>query len=202
MKVNIASSGARVFEIKNTAQKNKRKAIFLDRDGVLNKYKDYIVHPGQVELYEDTVQAVKKINDSDYYAIVVSNQAAIAKGKSSEENIQQVFIRLNDLLKNEGAILDGIYYCPHHPQGEVAELKIDCDCRKPKTGMFEEAAKDFNLSLKACYMIGDDICDIELARNAEIGAIFKKSEKGVTPPAPDYVADTLMQAVEFILNKN
>lgn len=151
-----------VIQAKNL--KNKQKAIFLDRDGTINKYVGFLRKEEEFELLPGVAEAIKKINKTGYLAIVVTNQPVIARGEVSLEELEMVHNKMETLLGKEGAYLDAIYYCPHHPhsgyEGEVKELKIDCDCRKPKPGMFLKAASDFNIDLKQSYMVGDSENDI------------------------------------------
>ena len=145
--------------------KNKQKAIFLDRDGTINKYVGFLRNIDDFELIDGVAQAIKKINASGYLAIVVTNQPVIARGEVTVPQLQEIHNKMETLLGLEGAYLDAIYYCPHHPHkgyaGEVPELKIDCDCRKPKPGMLLKAAKDFNIDLNQSYMIGDGENDVK-----------------------------------------
>ena len=157
-----------IVEAKNLH--NKQKAIFLDRDGTLNKYVGFLRKPEELELLEGVAEAIKKINQSGYLAIVVTNQPVIARGEVTYEQLQEIHNKMETLLGKEGAYLDGIYFCPHHPDsgyvGEVKELKIDCDCRKPKPGLLLQAAKDFNIDLSQSWMIGDAKSDILAGKNA------------------------------------
>lgn len=185
--------------------KNKQKAIFIDRDGVINKYKGFIKTANDIELENGVVDAIKRINQSEYLAIIVSNQPVIARGEASFEEVNKMFDKIETLLGKEGAYLDGIYYCPHHPHsgfsGEVKELKIDCDCRKPKIGMLNQAVADFNIDLSKCYMIGDSNVDIETGINAKIKTIRVKSELVEEEKfTPNYRAENLLQAVKIILS--
>ena len=145
--------------------KNKQKAIFLDRDGTINKYVGFLRNIDDFELIDGVAQAIKKINASGYLAIVVTNQPVIARGEVTVPQLQEIHNKMETQLGLEGAYLDAIYYCPHHPHkgyaGEVPELKIDCDCRKPKPGMLLKAAKDFNIDLNQSYMIGDGENDVK-----------------------------------------
>lgn len=145
--------------------KNKQKAIFLDRDGTINKYVGFLRKEEEFELIDGIAEAVKKINQSGFLAIVVTNQPVIARGEVSFEGLETIHNKMEMLLGKEGAYLDGIYFCPHHPhsgyEGEVKELKIDCDCRKPKPGMLLKAAEDFNIDLSQSYMVGDGENDIK-----------------------------------------
>jgi len=184
--------------------KNKQKAVFLDRDGVLNVYKGYITHPDQLELYPGVIDAIKKINKSEYLAIVITNQPVLARGDCSQETLDAIFRKLDTELGNQGAFLNKVYYCPHHPDkgfsGEVPALKIECSCRKPRTGMIKQACFDFNLDLSSCVMIGDDNRDLEMAQNAKIPAIFVESEAGTVPKFPVVSrAENLLQAINWFL---
>lgn len=150
--------------------RNKQKAIFLDRDGTINKYVGYLRTPEQFELLEGVGEAVRKINLSGYLAIVVTNQPVIARGEVTVDGLQQIHNKMETILGKEGAYLDGVYYCPHHPDkgfaGEVEELKIVCECRKPKAGLLLKAAKDFNIDLSQSWMIGDSENDVLAGKNA------------------------------------
>ena len=150
--------------------RNKQKAIFLDRDGTINKYVGYLRTPEQFELLDGVGEAIRKINLSGYLAIVVTNQPVIARGEVTADGLQQIHNKMETMLGKEGAYLDGVYYCPHHPDkgfaGEVEELKIVCECRKPKAGLLLQSAKDFNIDLSQSWMIGDSENDVLAGRNA------------------------------------
>lgn len=150
--------------------RNKQKAIFLDRDGTINKYVGFLRDIDQFELIDGAAEAIKKINNAGYLAIVITNQPVIARGEVTFEQLDEIHNKMETLLGQEGAYLDGIYFCPHHPdkgfEGEIPELKIDCDCRKPKPGMILQAAKDFNIDLLSSWMVGDGKNDIECGKNA------------------------------------
>ena len=148
----------------------KQKAVFLDRDGTLNKYVGFLNKAEQFELLPEVVEAVKMINKSGYLTIVVTNQPVIARGECSWEELLQIHDKMETELGKGGAFLDGIYICPHHKdkgfEGERPEYKFDCDCRKPKAGLFLQAAHDFNIDLGQSMMIGDSVRDMESGRNA------------------------------------
>lgn len=150
--------------------RNKQKAIFLDRDGTINKYVGYLRTPEQFELLDGVGEAIRKINLSGYLAIVVTNQPVIARGEVTVDGLQEIHNKMETMLGKEGAYLDGVYYCPHHPDkgfaGEIEELKIVCECRKPKAGLLLEAAEDFNIDLSQSWMIGDSENDVLAGRNA------------------------------------
>lgn len=145
--------------------KNKQKAIFFDRDGTINRYVGYLRNIDEFQLVSGAAEAIKKINNSGYLAIVVTNQPVIARGEVTYEQLQEIHNKMETLLGQEGAYLDAIFYCPHHPhkgyEGEIPELKIDCKCRKPKPGMLLTAAEEFNIDLAHSWMIGDGENDIE-----------------------------------------
>lgn len=150
--------------------KHKQKAIFLDRDGTINKYVGFLKNIDDFELIDGVAPAIRKINESGYLAIVVTNQPVIARGEVSFEKLEEIHNKMETLLGKEGAYLDAIYYCPHHPhkgyEGERPELKIDCNCRKPKPGMLLKAAEDFNIDLSQSWMIGDGENDVRAGINA------------------------------------
>ena len=150
--------------------KNMQKAIFLDRDGTINKYVGFLRNIDDFELIDGVAEAIRKINETGYLAIVVTNQPVIARGEVSFDELEEIHNKMETLLGKEGAYLDAIYYCPHHPhkgyEGERPELKIDCDCRKPKPGMLLKAAEDFNIDLSQSWMVGDGENDIKAGTNA------------------------------------
>ena len=152
--------------------KNKRPAIFLDRDGVLNKDVDLICDPDKLELLSGVAEAVKLINASGYLAVVVTNQPVIAKNFCDFPDLQRINNKLETLLGRERAYLDAIYFCPHHPEkgfpGERVEYKIKCNCRKPAPGMLLQAAKDLNIDLPQSYLIGDRETDIQAGQAAGV----------------------------------
>lgn len=155
--------------------KNKQKAVFLDRDGTINKYVGFLTKPEQFELIPGVAEAIKKINKSGYLTIVVTNQPVIARGGCTWEELQEIHNKMETELGKEGAFVDAIYICPHHPdkgfEGERPEYKYDCDCRKPKSGLLVQAAIDFNIDISQSIMIGDDERDYK----AGIAAKVKKS---------------------------
>ncbi|NLP47385.1 MAG: HAD-IIIA family hydrolase [Clostridiales bacterium] len=143
----------------------KKRAIFLDRDGTLNIHKGFIKRAEDLELLPGAGDAVAKINRAGYLTVLITNQAVIARGDCSLEELERIHGRLECLLGQDGAFLDALYFCPHHPDagfpGERPEYKFDCQCRKPKPGMLLEAADDLNIDLAASYMVGDSFRDVE-----------------------------------------
>ena len=179
--------------------RNKQKAIFLDRDGTINKYVGYLRTPEQFELLEGVGEAIRKINLSGYLAIVVTNQPVIARGEVTVDGLQQIHNKMETMLGKEGAYLDGVYYCPHHPDkgfaGEVEELKVVCECRKPKAGLLLKAAKDFNIDLSQSWMIGDSENDVLAGKNAGC----KTALIGETDYGQNLQATSLLDFVKEIL---
>lgn len=150
--------------------KNKQKAIFLDRDGTINKYVGFLRDIDEFELLDGVADAIQEINASGYLAIVSTNQPVIARGEVSFDELEMIHNKMETLLGQKGAYLDAIYFCPHHPhkgyEGERPELKFDCECRKPKPGMLLKAAQEFNIDLAQSWMIGDGENDIKAGMNA------------------------------------
>lgn len=187
--------------------KNRQRAIFLDRDGTMNVSKGFISNADDLELIPGTIEAIKAINKSGALAIVITNQPVIARGECSFEELHNIHNKLKTLLGEKGAFVDDIFYCPHHPdkgfEGEVPELKFDCECRKPKTGMIDEAVKKYNIDLSKSYMVGDSTMDLELARNAGVKSVLVDTgfagNDGKYDRSCDIEAKDLLDAVEKII---
>lgn len=150
-----------------------RRAVFFDRDGVLNRAVNYPewgvdspAHPEDLRLYPDAARAVRTVRAWGFLAVLVSNQPGIAKGKYSEQAFQEIDRRLDDLLKAEDAQLDGRFYCLHHPQAVQVEYRQACDCRKPRPGLLLRAAAQFGLDLSGSYLVGDTSSDVGAAESA------------------------------------
>ena len=180
-------------KVERRSLSKKQKAIFLDRDGTINKYVGFLRDINQFELTDSAAESIKTINKSDYLAIVVTNQPVIARGEVSFKQLDEIHQKMETLLGKEGAFIDGLYFCPHHPdsgfEGEVKELKIDCDCRKPKPGMLLQAAKDFNIDLSQSFMIGDS--DNDMAAGSAAGCKCIRIDRD----------GDLLKAVKQALNK-
>ena len=196
-----------ICEKKNLS--NKQKCIFLDRDGTVNKYVGFLRKAEQMELTQTAAKAIREINCSEYLTVIVTNQPVIARGECSLEELERIHNKMYTLLGNEGAYVDGLYFCPHHPdsgfEGEVKELKFDCDCRKPKTGLLKRAAEEMNIDLSRSWFVGDTYQDVQTGVNAGMKTILlnsgdenKTNRYGCTP---DHIAEDLSQAVEIILNQ-
>ena len=181
---------------------NKQKAVFLDRDGTINKYVGFLRNINEFELIDGVAEAIKKINASGYLAIVVTNQPVIARGEVTFQKLEEIHNKMETELGLQGAYLDAIYYCPHHPhkgyEGEVPELKIECDCRKPKPGMLLKAADDYNIDLSQSYMIGDGENDIKAGLAAGCKAVLINGEG--TDARSEYFGqiDTMDSVLEFV----
>lgn len=186
-----------------------QRAVFLDRDGTLVPDKDCLRSADGLELLPGVAHALHHLNHSGWRAVLITNQPVVAKGWCSEAELQNIHNKLETLLGREHAFLDRIYFCPHHPDkgfpGERPELKIDCDCRKPKTGMIRSAIADLNIDLNQSWFIGDTTTDLQTAKNAGVKSILVRTgaagKDGKHDARPDFVFDTLAEALNFILNQ-
>ena len=186
---------------------NLQKCIFLDRDGTINKYRGLVKKADELELADDAALAIKTINTSSYLAICATNQPVVARGDTTFEELRNIHNKMETLLGKDGAYLDALYFCPHHPaggfEGEVPELKFDCDCRKPKIGLLKKAQERFNIDLSKSWFIGDTDRDIQTGINAGCRTIFLDTTPN--PPIrfedakPDFVCHSLSEAVNLIM---
>lgn len=191
------------------SKKNKRPAIFIDRDGTVVREVDLLHRIEDLGLLSFSAAAIKKINNSDYLSFLITNQPVVARNLCDIAAIRQIHNKLETLLGREGAYLNDIYFCPHHPDkgypGENPEFKIDCDCRKPKTGMISKAVKEYNVDVESSWVIGDMTTDIQTGKNAGMKTILvrtgKAGEDGKFEVSPDYIFDNIGDAVDFILSK-
>ena len=174
-----------------------RRAVFLDRDGTLNVEIQQILVPERVTLIEGAAEAVRAINEAGLLAILVTNQAVIARGYCNEEDLERVHERLRDLLGRDGAHLDAIYYCPHHP-----EYTGPCGCRKPQSGLIRRAQTDFDIDVTHSWVVGDSVKDVRLARGVGASAALVRTGKAGSDlgpnDRPDRVFDSVLQAAGFI----
>lgn len=186
--------------VANKSLINKQKAIFLDRDGTINKYIGFLRNINDFELLPGVNEAIKMINASGYLAIVVTNQPVIARGEVSFAELDEIHNKMETLLGKDGAYLDAIYFCPHHPhkgyEGEIPKLKFDCDCRKPKPGLLIKAAEDFNIDLSKSWMIGDGESDVLAGKAAGCKTILLSNEHCDTMTCAN-----LLDAVRLILKE-
>lgn len=181
--------------------RNKQKAIFIDRDGTINTHVGFLTEIDDFSLIPGVAEAIKKINSSEYLAIVITNQTVIARGEVTLKKLQDIHNKMEFLLGRKGAYLNAIYYCPHHPdkgfEGERPEYKIECDCRKPKPGMILQAAADFNIDLSESWMVGDSKNDI----GAGMAAGCMTALIGSSIYGQSATFDSLLDFAEKILNK-
>lgn len=187
----------------------KRKAVFIDRDGTLSEEVGYINHPSRLRLFPYSAHALKLLNEKGWLAIVVTNQAGVARGYFQEEMVRVVHERLRKKLAEHGAHLDAIYYCAHHPSVGQEPYRLDCNCRKPKPGLIQQANEELDIDLEKSWMVGDRYSDIELARNAGLRSSFVLSGYGRGEweyqrqnwtQQPDLVAENLFEAVKTIID--
>lgn len=188
-----------------------RRAVFMDRDGTISEEIGYVNHPSRYRIFPYSAEAVRLLNEAGWLAILVTNQAGVARGYFTEDLIGATHDLLTQELKRGGAHLDAIYYCAHHPSVGEPPYRVDCDCRKPKPGLIQRAAADFPLDLAGSWMIGDRYSDIELARNAGLRSAFVMSgygrgeweyQRSAWRREPDMVADDLLEAVRKIVQGN
>lgn len=197
----------RAGKVQRRSLSKKQKAIFLDRDGVLNYDTDLIHRPEDFNLYPFTADSIKKINKSDYLSVITTNQSVVARNLTTIDGLGEIHKKMETLLGNKGAKLDAIYYCPHHPDGgfpgENPLYKVVCDCRKPKAGMHKKAAEKFNISLKDSYMIGDSERDVMAGKNAGCTTVGVRTGHGLrkSEVVPDYIFENLYEAIDFIMKK-
>jgi histidinol-phosphate phosphatase family protein len=193
--------------IARSSLQTPQPAVFLDRDGTLNREVDGVTCPEKLELLPGVAEAVHELNHNGIRAVLISNQPIVAKGFCREADVQAVHNKLETLLGKEHAFLDRIYYCPHHPEkgfkGERAELKIECECRKPGIGMIQRAVRELNIDLSRSWLIGDTTTDLQTAKNAGLKSILVRTgyagKDGKHDAPPDYRCDSLNEAVAIVL---
>ena len=188
----------------------KQLAVFIDRDGTISEEVGYINHPSRFHVFSYSAPAIKLLNENGWLAVVVTNQAGVARGYFSEEMIKSVHEQLQQDLENNGARLDAIYYCAHHPSVGEPPYRLDCDCRKPKPGLIRQAVAELGIDLEKSWMVGDRYSDVELARNAGVHSAFVMSgygpgewehQRGSWKYQPDLIAENLLEAVAAIISE-
>jgi D,D-heptose 1,7-bisphosphate phosphatase len=189
----------------------RQKAIFLDRDGVINQEVDNLSEIKDFVLIDGVAEAIKLINKSEYLSIVVTNQPVLAKGFVTEQELKSIHKKMDSLLGEHRAFVDDLFYCPHHPdsgfKGEIKELKIDCDCRKPNNGMLLKAADQYNIDLQNSWMIGDRYADIKAGKISGCKTILLQTGHSGNDKSryleleADYQLDTLYEAINFIISR-
>lgn len=183
------------------------KAVFLDKDGTINEDLGYLDHPDKIKLLPRSAEAIKLLNEAGYKVLVISNQAGVARGIVTEDMVQSIDKRLHKEVLKGGGYLDGIYYCPHHPEHGLYPYRSDCECRKPKNGLLKRASKEHNIDISASYMIGDKVTDIEAGNSLKARTILVLTGKGKEESKkilsdvqkPAHIADDLFSAVSIIL---
>jgi D-glycero-D-manno-heptose 1,7-bisphosphate phosphatase len=186
-----------------------KSAIFIDRDGTINEDIGYVSHPDQLFIYPFAAEAIRLINEAGLEVIIITNQSGIARGLYTEATLDAIHEKLRLELGREGAQIDGVYYCPHHPRHGDEHYRKICDCRKPQTAMLERAAAEHGINLSSSYVIGDKASDINLATNAGAKGVLVMTGYGAETQAnlerfpcyPTLVAKNLLEAIKLILTK-
>lgn len=189
------------------SRRSLRSAVFIDRDGTMIYEVNHLSNPDQIELIPGVGEAVRNLNRNGLLAVCITNQPVVARGDVSFGGLERIHARFDNLLGESHAYLDGLYVCPHHPDkgfpGEVAELKIKCDCRKPRTGLIDSAVRELEIDRRTSWMVGDTTADIEAGRRAGVRTILLRTGyaglDGKYPTKPDYVVPDLTAAVDWIL---
>jgi D-glycero-D-manno-heptose 1,7-bisphosphate phosphatase len=186
------------------------QAVFIDRDGTLNEEVGYITDPSQFRLYDYAAEAVRRLHEAGWRVIVLTNQSGVARGYFTEDFLRGIHMKMEESLRLQGARIDAIYYCAHHPEFGPPAYRLDCDCRKPKTGLIERAAADFDLSLRECFVIGDRYRDVEMGQAVGARSVLVMTGHGRKeyeaehrdwPRQPEHVAENLLSAVEWVLGR-
>lgn len=188
----------------------KQVAVFLDRDGTVSEEVGYVNHLSRFKLLPWTAEAIKKLNKAHIKAILVTNQAGVARGYFTEDLIIEVHNKLVGELAKTGAYLDAIYYCPHHPSAGQPPYRANCECRKPKPGLLYKAADEHNIDLSRSFMIGDKYTDVELGQRIGVKGVMVMTGYGIGeyeyqrqnwPQMPDKIAENLLTAVDWIISE-
>ena len=189
----------------------KRPAVFLDRDGTINEEMGYINHPSRFVLLPRSAEAIRLLNQEGFLVIVVSNQSGAARGYFPETLIHEINDQMRSLLKRDGARVDAIYFCPHHPSASVPAYRVVCRCRKPSTGLIQLACDQHDIDMDGSFVIGDRLTDMEMARNAGLRGILVGTGYGMgeiqhllphTSVAPEHIAADLLEGVKWILESS
>ena len=186
----------------------KNIAVFIDRDGVINKEVDLLIRPYQIKIIKGAAEGIKLLNENEILAIITTNQPVVARNLITEEQLKVINKNLIDDLKKEGARIDALYYCPHHPEknhpeANNPEYRRECDCRKPKTGMIDKATKSFKININDSYVIGDRTVDIQFGKNAGCKTILVKTGYGGKDNkykvTADYYCNNLLDACKVVV---
>lgn len=185
-------------------------AVFLDRDGTINEQMGYVNHPSRFVLLPEAARGIRLLNEAGFLAVVVSNQSGVARGYFPIELVHEVHERMHRELAAVGAALDGVFFCPHHPDGKVAEYAVVCTCRKPKPGLVRQAEARFRIDRARSYVIGDRVSDLQLADRCGLKGVLVETGYGRgdrlyvlpgSPVQPVHVASDLEAAVRWILGQ-
>lgn len=183
------------------------RAVFLDRDGTINEEMGYINHENRFRVFDFAAPAIRILNEADFKVVVLTNQSGVARGYFEEELVLRLHKKLKERVQKYGATIDAIYYCPHHPTEGNSPYRKDCNCRKPKTGMVEQAVKELKIDISRSYMVGDRYKDVLFAHKAGLKPIFVKTGYGLGEYTyqrkdwkivPDYIARDLLDAAKYI----
>lgn len=184
----------------------RKRAVFLDRDGVINEEVDHLNKIEDLKILPGVVEAIAALNQAGFLAVVISNQAAIAKGMLSPEGLEEINAELARQLEEGGASIDAFYSCFHHPEASVKKYKAECNCRKPSPGMLLRAAEDLNIDMSKSFMIGDTTSDILAGKRAKVKTVLVGTgyggRDGKHAVEPDIAVKGLPEAVAFIMRKN
>lgn len=187
-----------------------QSAVFLDRDGTVNEEVGYLCDLDNLRLIPGAGAAIKRLNEAGLKVVLVTNQSGVARGYFPEALVHETHERLDRMLRKEGARIDAVYYCPHHPTEGNSRYTMICDCRKPGTGLIDRAARDLALDVKRSYVVGDKWSDVELGQRAGAHSIlvqsgFAPDDPGNVRPEnlrePDFVAHTITEAAEWIVRR-
>ncbi len=190
-------------------EKKKNIAVFLDRDGTVCEEVGYLSSIAQIRLIPRSGEAIRKLNEQGFKIIIVTNQAGVARGFFPESALPALHAEMERLLRDEGAHIDGLFFCPHHPTEGIPPYRIACDCRKPAPGLLFRAAKQFGLDLASSYMVGDHLSDVECGQRVGAHSILLLTGHGreqaekipLLPAAPSHIANDLFEAVQWILDR-
>lgn len=186
------------------------RAVFLDRDGTVNEEVGYLSDLSRLKLIPGAGTAIRRLNQAGLKVVLVTNQSGVARGYFPESFVHDAHALLETMLRKEGARLDGIYYCPHHPTAGNSRHTLDCDCRKPRTGLIDRAARELAIDVKNSFMVGDKWSDVELGQRAGARTVLVKTGFAADDPGnarppqvsdPDLIAHTISEAVEWIIEE-
>jgi D-glycero-D-manno-heptose 1,7-bisphosphate phosphatase len=184
------------------------RAVFLDRDGTVNEEVGYLSDLGRLKLIPGAGAAIRRLNEAGLKVVLVTNQSGVARGHFPESFVHDTHALLETMLREEGAHLDGIYHCPHHPTAGNSLHTVECDCRKPRTGLIDRAARELDIDVRNSFMVGDKWSDVELGQRAGARTVLVKTGFAADDPGnarpphlrePDFTAQTIAEAAEWIL---